>query len=92
MYYAIAVVIVSALAWDILRRALEDRRAAREFDKRLASELTTKLADLTQKLEQRVQVQERALSNFLEQCRELVKFSESHRRDAELRSLGKALR
>jgi K+ transporter len=83
----ITVIVCSFVAvWDIFRRHINDQRAAREFRAehatRLLQELqqTSKdLTTLTEYLKNRQDVSEKALVNFIEQARDLVKYSEERR-------------
>lgn len=78
-------------AFEMHRRALADRRAAREFEKALTIEVAQRLEKLTLRMEADRGVQAAALENFLKQIREMVRFSEERRRELEIRLAGKKL-
>lgn len=97
MFATIIVAILAVAAWDSIRRHINDNRAAREFRAEQATRLLQELhetsvylKELKTYLEQRQKVQEQALINFIDQARDVVKFSEERRAEAQKSALGKA--
>lgn len=88
MAYVLAISAVVALAfWDAHRRGLAEQRARREFERDLSNELASELRELTEHLSGRVETQEKALTAFLVQVRDVVRFSEERRKEAESKSI-----
>jgi hypothetical protein len=80
MYLAISVAAVSLAVWDMFRRWVA-------YDRAHVSALSEKLTHLVESN----RLQKAALENFLKQISDVVGYSESKKRDLEMKLVGKRL-
>jgi hypothetical protein len=91
MEAVIVFALLTLAAWDAHRRAVADRKVAREFERAVTAELAKDLRACVEAVHKDRKVQADALENFLRQIKEVAKFSAEKHRELEMRAAGKKL-
>lgn len=95
---SIVLFVFTVAAWDILRRHINDNKAAREFRSEQATRLLQELSETTEAVREllkhvreRQVVQEKAMVEFITQAQQLIQKSEDRRAEAQKNAMRKSL-